>query len=229
MRRLPLRSSYPVIPLLRMDISWALVNQFFFLAKLFLIWVLWQILLSRPFCFCRTKNRSSVTSFVWSLDLTRLTLRPCNGFLGSALLLPWQITLAISKATCLPSHHPVWAFERRNCRLDLLSILLWRGEQCLIPMQSLSPFGITGLLFSLLSVLTVRKFSPSNALKSFSSTVSNCWVDVFTDSQVLLRAWRRQGAKSTPLIASLKRLFVVISYSNIHLSLYHIPSECNVA
>ena len=63
-----------------------------------------------------------------------------------------------------------------------------------------------------------------NALKSFSSTVSKCWVDVFTDSQVLLRAWRRQGARSPSLIASLKRLFAVISDSNIHLNLYHILS-----
>ena len=69
----------------------------------------------------------------------------------------------------------------------------------------------------------------SNAWKSFSSTVSNYWVDVFTDSQVLLRAWRRQGANSPSLIASLKRLFAVISDSNIHLDLHHIPSKCNVA
>ena len=36
----------------------------------------------------------------------------------------------------------------------------------------------------------------ANILDSFSSTISNSWVDAFTDSQVLLQSWSRQGTKS---------------------------------
>jgi hypothetical protein len=69
----------------------------------------------------------------------------------------------------------------------------------------------------------------ANVLDSFSSTISNSWVDAFTDSQVLLQSWSRQGAKSPNVIAALKQLFAVVSRSNIHLSLHHIPSCFNLA
>lgn len=68
-----------------------------------------------------------------------------------------------------------------------------------------------------------------NALESLSSAVSNCWVDVFTVSQVLLKAWHRQGTKSQSLIAALKHLFGIISASNILFNLFHIPSKLIVA
>lgn len=65
--------------------------------------------------------------------------------------------------------------------------------------------------------------------RRFSSAVSNCWVDVFTDSQVLLKAWHRQSTKSQSLIATLKHLFGIISASNILLNLFQIPSKLIVA
>ena len=104
-----------------------------------------------------------------------------------------------------------------------------RGERCLISMQSVAIRDYWPSSQSSLGIKFKEIVALCNALKSFSSTISNCWVDVFTDSQVLLRAWRRQRAKSPSLIASLKRLFAIISDSNIHLNLYHIPSKCNVA
>ena len=65
----------------------------------------------------------------------------------------------------------------------------------------------------------------SNVLFSFSENISNCWVDVFTDSQVLSKAWQNQRGKSHSLISALKRLFSVVSASNIHLTLHYIRSD----
>ena len=39
----------------------------------------------------------------------------------------------------------------------------------------------------------------SNVLLSFSENISNCWVDVFTDSQVLSKACKTNGVNLTPL------------------------------
>ena len=66
-----------------------------------------------------------------------------------------------------------------------------------------------------------------NALEALSFRDS--WVDVFTDSQVLIRSWQSQGAKSHALSNALKKLFWVVSKTNIHLNLCYIPSPLNPA
>ena len=69
----------------------------------------------------------------------------------------------------------------------------------------------------------------ANALDAFSGSLSDSWVDVYTDSQVLISSWRRQGAKSPELVVALKRVFGIISSRNIHLNLFYIPSATNPA
>jgi len=66
-----------------------------------------------------------------------------------------------------------------------------------------------------------------HALEAFSFRDS--WVDVFTDSQVLIKSWKSQGAKSHALADAFKRLFSVVTSSNIHLNLCYIPSVYNPA
>ena len=46
--------------------------------------------------------------------------------------------------------------------------------------------------------------SLSNVLPSFSESISNSWVDVFTDSQVLIKDWEAQCRRSHSLISALK-------------------------
>lgn len=55
------------------------------------------------------------------------------------------------------------------------------------------------------------------------------WMDVYTDSQVLISSWRRQGPKSPDLVVALKRVFGIISSCNIHVNLFYIPSAANPA
>ena len=125
--------------------------------------------------------------------------------------------------------------------------LPWRSEfhRQVVLYSDASPFAWGAVLSPDVQSVAIRDYWPSsqstihinckeilalcNALESLSSTVNNCWVDVFTDSQVLLKAWHRRGTKSQSLIASLKHLFGVIFASNIHLNLFHIPSKLNVA
>ena len=66
-----------------------------------------------------------------------------------------------------------------------------------------------------------------NALEALS--FRNSWVDLFTDSQVLIRAWQSQGARSHTLSNSQKKLFWVVTKTNIHLNLCYIPSAVNPA
>ena len=53
------------------------------------------------------------------------------------------------------------------------------------------------------------------------------WAEVFTDSQVLIRSWQSQGAKSHALSSTLSKLFWVVTKANIHLNLCYIPSPLN--
>lgn len=69
----------------------------------------------------------------------------------------------------------------------------------------------------------------ANALDAFSGSLCDSWMDVYTDSQVLISSWRRQGAKSPDLVVALKRVFGIISSCNIHLNLFHIPTAANPA
>ena len=69
----------------------------------------------------------------------------------------------------------------------------------------------------------------ANALDEFSGSLRDSWVDVYTDSQVLISSWRRQGAKSPDLVVALNCVFGIISSCNIHLNLFYIPSAANPA
>lgn len=69
----------------------------------------------------------------------------------------------------------------------------------------------------------------ANVLMAFGDSISNSWVDVFTDSQVLVKAWQRQGARSQAFSSALKKVFLAMSSLNIDLHLFHIPGECNPA
>ena len=54
-------------------------------------------------------------------------------------------------------------------------------------------------------------------------------MDVYTDSQVLIASWRRQGSKSRDLADVFKRIFGIVSTYNIHLNLFYISSADNPA
>ena len=69
----------------------------------------------------------------------------------------------------------------------------------------------------------------ANALDSFSSSFCDSWVDVYTDSQVLIASWRRQGSKPRDLADVFKRIFGIVSTYNIHLNLFYISSADNPA
>ena len=55
------------------------------------------------------------------------------------------------------------------------------------------------------------------------------WVDVYTDSQVLIASWRRQGSKSCDLADFFKGIFGIVSTKNSHLNLFYISSVDNPA
>ena len=61
------------------------------------------------------------------------------------------------------------------------------------------------------------------------SCLSGTWVDVFTDSKVLIHSWGKQGSRSKPLFDALKRIFSQMQFSNIFLNLNYIPSSGNLA
>ena len=69
----------------------------------------------------------------------------------------------------------------------------------------------------------------ANALDAFSSSLRDSWVDVYTDSQVLIASWRRQGSKSRNLVDVFKRIFPIVSTYNIHLNLFYVSSADNPA
>lgn len=69
----------------------------------------------------------------------------------------------------------------------------------------------------------------ANTLDAFSGSLRDRWVDVYTDSQVLISSWWRPGTKSPDLVVALKCDFGIISSCNIHLNLFYIPSAANPA
>ncbi|XP_048579625.1 uncharacterized protein LOC125560975 [Nematostella vectensis] len=68
-----------------------------------------------------------------------------------------------------------------------------------------------------------------NALEAFSDLAKGCRVDVFTDSQVLMGAWNKQGSKSHALNQAFKRLFMVITQYGMQIWLIFVPSSPNAA
>lgn len=68
-----------------------------------------------------------------------------------------------------------------------------------------------------------------NVLEAFSHSVQGHRVDVFTDSQALIRSWNRQGAKSHQLSDALKKLFWLSTSHFFQLNLFYVPSALNPA
>ena len=68
-----------------------------------------------------------------------------------------------------------------------------------------------------------------NVLRSSPHRIRNTWVDVYTDSETLIKTWTRQGSKSHIISDSVKMLFSAVTYSNIHLNLHYISSAKNPA
>lgn len=69
--------------------------------------------------------------------------------------------------------------------------------------------------------------APVNALEALP--FHDSWVDVFNDSQVVIRCWQSQGEKSHALSSALKKLFWVVTKTKIHLNLCYIPFPLNPA
>ena len=69
----------------------------------------------------------------------------------------------------------------------------------------------------------------ANALDAFSSSFCDSWVDVYTNSQVLIASWRRQDSKSCDLADFFKGIFGIVSTKNSHLNLFYISSADNPA
>ena len=69
----------------------------------------------------------------------------------------------------------------------------------------------------------------ANALDAFSSSFCDSWLDVYTDSKVLITLWRCQGSKSHNLADVFRRTFGIVSTCNIHLNLFYISSVDNPA
>lgn len=105
--------------------------------------------------------------------------------------------------------------------------------------------GAVFLVLMLLPLYVIRDFWPvdqhhlhinvkealalANASDAFSSSLRDSWIDVYTDSQVLIASWRRQGSKSCNLADVFKRTFQIVSTYNIHLNLFYISSADNPA
>ena len=64
---------------------------------------------------------------------------------------------------------------------------------------------------------------------AFKDDTQNSWVDVFTDSQALVKAWKHQRARSPNFLVSLRKLFSIVCKLNIDLHLFHIRSKDNPA
>lgn len=69
----------------------------------------------------------------------------------------------------------------------------------------------------------------ANVLLAFGSKVRNSWVDIFTDSQVLIKACQSQGARSPAFSTALKSVFSAMCCLNVDLHLFYVPSANNPA
>ena len=78
-------------------------------------------------------------------------------------------------------------------------------------------------------IVVKESLALANVLLAFQDSIRNSWIDVFSDSEVLVKAWRRQCARSPAFIAALKRVFAVLSLLNAEIQLFHIRSEDNPA
>ena len=78
-------------------------------------------------------------------------------------------------------------------------------------------------------IVVKESLALANVLLAFQDSIRNSWIDVFSDSEVLVKACRRQCARSPAFIAALKRVFAVLSLLNAEIQLFHIRSEDNPA
>lgn len=164
-------------------------------------------------------------------------------------LLTNEINLAISKVA--HSSDPI--LLSGSLKLEIESwifldswegVVPWRSEfpHHIVPYSDASPFGWGAVLTPDVKSVTLWDDWPSslhtncweilalcNTLESLLPTVSNSWVDVFTDSRVLLKPWHYQGTESQSLLTLFKHLFATVSSSNIHLNLFLISSSLSVA
>lgn len=170
----------------------------------------------------------------------------------AARLFTNEVNLAISKG--LHSSRPVnvtgplrQEIQHWNFLKDWQGCLPWLTEfHTQIHLASdASSFAWGGIMDTSTSPLVIRDYWPPsdlrrdisvketlalvNVLEAFSSSVQNRRVDVFTDSQALIRSWNRQGSKSHQLCDALKKLFWLSTSLNFQLNLQYIPSALNPA
>ena len=163
-----------------------------------------------------------------------------------------EINLAISKGQRSVRPIPISGHLRVELQSwhfleDWQDYLPWRQEthHQVVLCSDASTFAWGSVLNPRLHPLTTRDYWPPShthlhinvketlalvhALQSFQPMIKDCWVDVFTDSQALIKAWARQGTRSHEFNDALKRLFQVTTSSNIHLELHYVQSALNPA
>ena len=64
----------------------------------------------------------------------------------------------------------------------------------------------------------------ANALDAFLSSFRDCWLDVYTESKVLITSWRCQGSRSRNLADVFRWTFGIVSTCTIHLNIFYISS-----
>ncbi|KAK3733983.1 hypothetical protein QZH41_001133 [Actinostola sp. cb2023] len=80
-----------------------------------------------------------------------------------------------------------------------------------------------------LNISTKETLALARILQATPEQVRDCRIDAYTDSQVLIDTWNREGSKSPELTEAIKELFNVVSQRNLHLALQHIPTQLNKA
>ena len=205
--------------------------------------------------FCNLLNSILLSSHTDLKTLQRLAGK-CFSFslaIPGARLFTNDINIAIGKAS--RNSRPIPLSQHLRAELEWWSFIeTWQGclswrkeahENIVVLCSDASNFAWGGVLTSEHRRLDIHDYWPveqsalginskevlalSNVLESFFPAIQHCWVDVFTDSQVLINAWTRQVARSPDLISSLKRLFLVVSNHNINLHLHYISSCDNPA
>lgn len=81
-----------------------------------------------------------------------------------------------------------------------------------------------------LNIATKELLSLTNTVEALPAWVKNCRLDASVDSKVLIGVWEGQGSKKSPeLTRTTKRLFGILSRSNLQLQLSYVKSSENEA
>ena len=81
-----------------------------------------------------------------------------------------------------------------------------------------------------LSIATKELLALTNTVEGLPPWVKNCRLDASVDSQVLIGVWEGQGSKKSPeLTRTTKRLFGILSRTNLQLQLSYVKSSENEA